>query len=56
MIRESLFAAEEREAKLDKLGDILQILDKLEAVFDSGNSSRDLYAEKAIGTKNGKPV
>jgi IS5 family transposase len=28
MIEESLFAAEEREAKLDKLGDILQVLEK----------------------------
>lgn len=28
MIKESLFAAEEREAKLDKLGDILQVLEK----------------------------
>jgi transposase, IS5 family len=28
MIKESLFAGEEREAKLDKLGDILQVLEK----------------------------
>ncbi len=28
MIKESLFAAEEREAKLDKLGDVLQLLDE----------------------------
>lgn len=28
MIKESLFAAEEREAKLDKLGDVLQVLEK----------------------------
>lgn len=28
MIKESLFDAEEREAKLDKLGDILQVLEK----------------------------
>jgi len=27
MIKESLFAAEERETKLDKLGDVLQILE-----------------------------
>lgn len=25
MIKESLFAAEEREAKLDRLGDVLQV-------------------------------
>ncbi len=28
MIKSSLFAAEEREAKLNKLGDVLQVLDK----------------------------
>ncbi len=28
MTKESLFAAEEREAKLDKLGDVLQLLDE----------------------------
>ena len=28
MIKGSLFAAEEREAKLNKLGDVLQILEK----------------------------
>ncbi len=28
MIKESLFAAEEREAKLDKLDDVLQVLEK----------------------------
>lgn len=28
MIKESLFAAEEREAKLDKLGDMPQLLEK----------------------------
>jgi hypothetical protein len=28
MIKESLFAAEEREAKLNKLGDTLQLLEK----------------------------
>lgn len=28
MIKESLFAAEERETKLNKLGDVLQILEK----------------------------
>jgi len=28
MVKESLFAAEEREAKLDKLGDILQVFEK----------------------------
>lgn len=28
MIKESLFAAEAREARLDKLGDILQVLKK----------------------------
>lgn len=28
MIKESLFAAEEREAKLDQLGDVLQLLEK----------------------------
>ncbi|WP_407081629.1 hypothetical protein [Methylomonas montana] len=28
MIKESLFAAEERETKLDQLGDVLQILEK----------------------------
>ncbi|MBM4206437.1 MAG: IS5/IS1182 family transposase, partial [Gammaproteobacteria bacterium] len=28
MIKESLFAAEEREAKLDMLGDILQVMEK----------------------------
>ena len=28
MIKESLFAAEEREAKLDKLGDVLQLMEQ----------------------------
>jgi hypothetical protein len=28
MIKESLFAAEERETKLNQLGDVLQILEK----------------------------
>jgi IS5 family transposase len=28
MIKDSLFAAEEREAKLDRLGDVLQLLEK----------------------------
>ena len=28
MIKESLFPAEEREAKLDKVGDVLQLMEK----------------------------
>jgi len=42
MIKESLFATEERETKLNKLGDVLQILEKhvdfaaLAAVIDVG--------------------
>ncbi len=28
MIKESLFAAEEREAKLDRLGDVLQVMER----------------------------
>lgn len=28
MIKDSLFAAEEREAKLDRLGDVLQVMER----------------------------
>ena len=28
MIKESLFAAQEREAKLDRLGDVLQVMEQ----------------------------
>lgn len=54
MIKESLFAAEEREAKLDKLGDILQTLEK-HVDFDALSLAIDQAAPRPSQEKGGRP-
>jgi hypothetical protein len=53
MIKESLFAAEERETKLDKLGDVLQILEK-HVDFAALSASIDKVAPCKKGKKGSK--
>ncbi len=53
MIKESLFAAEERETKLNKLGDVLQILEEhvdfaaLAAAIDAAAPPAESRARRA---------
>lgn len=54
MIKESLFAAEEREAKLDKLGDILQVLQK-HVNFTELAAEIDRAAPRTRSAKGGRP-
>jgi hypothetical protein len=54
MIKESLFAAEEREAKLDKLGDILQVLEK-HVDFKALSQAIDQSAPRPDRTQGGRP-
>lgn len=54
MIKESLFAAEEREAKLDKLGDILQVLEK-HVDFGALAKAIDEAAPRPSQEKGGRP-
>ncbi len=54
MIKESLFAAEEREAKLDKLGDILQVLEK-HVDFKYLAKAVDDAAPRPNSEKGGRP-
>lgn len=54
MIKESLFAAEEREAKLDKLGDILQVLEK-HVDFKTLSLAVDHAAPRPSQEKGGRP-
>jgi IS5 family transposase len=54
MIKESLFAAEEREAKLDKLGDILQVLEK-HVDFKALSQAIDQAAPRPSQEKGGRP-
>ena len=54
MIKESLFAAEERETKLDKLGDVLQILEK-HVDFAALAASIDKAAPRPSREKGGRP-
>ncbi len=54
MIKESLFAAEEREAKLDKLGDILQVLEK-HVDFKALSLAVDQAAPRPSQEKGGRP-
>jgi IS5 family transposase len=53
MIKESLFAAEERETKLNKLGDILQVLEK-HVDFASLAASIDKAAPRPSREKGGR--
>jgi len=54
MIKESLFAAEEREAKLDKLGDVLQLLEK-HVDFAALAAEIDRAAPRPSPAKGGRP-
>jgi len=54
MIKESLFAAEEGEAKLDKLGDILQVLEK-HVDFKVLTQAIDQAAPRPSQEKGGRP-
>jgi IS5 family transposase len=54
MIKESLFAAEEREAKLDKMGDILQIMEQ-HVNFAALAASIDRAAARPSQAKGGRP-
>ena len=54
MLKESLFAAEEREAKLDKLGDVLQLLDK-HVDFAALAAAVDRAAPRPSPAKGGRP-
>lgn len=54
MIKESLFAAEEREAKLDKLGDILQVLEK-HVDLKALSKAIDQAAPRPSQEKGGRP-
>lgn len=54
MIKESLFAAEERETKLNKLGDALQILEK-HVDFTALAAAIDLAAPRPSRERGGRP-
>jgi transposase, IS5 family len=54
MIKESLFAAEERETKLDKLGDILQVLEK-HVDFKALSQALDQAVPRPSQEKGGRP-
>jgi len=54
MIKTSLFAAEERETKLDKLGDILQELEK-HVNFQALADKIDLAAPRPSRASGGRP-
>jgi len=54
MIKESLFAAEEHETKLDKLGDVLQILDK-HVDFAALAAAIDAAAPRPSRERGGRP-
>lgn len=54
MIKESLFAAEEREAKLDKLGDILQVMEQ-HVDFAALAARIDQAASRPSLDKGGRP-
>jgi transposase, IS5 family len=54
MIKESLFAAEERETKLDKLGDVLQVLEK-HVDFAALAAAIDKAAPRASRDRGGRP-
>lgn len=54
MIKESLFAAEEREAKLNKLGDILQILEE-HVDFAALAAAIDAAAPRPSRERGGRP-
>lgn len=54
MIKESLFAAEERETKLDKLGDVLQVLEK-HVDFAALAAAIDKAAPRPSRERGGRP-
>jgi len=54
MLKESLFAAEEREAKLDKLGDVLQLLEK-HVDFAALAAEIDRSAPRPSPAQGGRP-
>jgi transposase, IS5 family len=54
MIKESLFAADEREAKLDKLGDILRIMER-HVDFAALAANIDQAAPRPSQAKGGRP-
>jgi transposase, IS5 family len=54
MLKESLFAAEEREAKLNKMGDVLQVLEQ-HVDFAALASSLDQAAPRPSQAKGGRP-
>jgi transposase, IS5 family len=54
MIKESLFAAEEREAKLDKLGDVLRIMEQ-HVDFAALAANIDQAAPRPSQAKGGRP-
>jgi IS5 family transposase len=54
MIKESLFASEEREAKLDQLGDVLQVLDR-HVNFSALAAEIDRAAPRPERRRGGRP-
>lgn len=54
MIKESLFAAEEREAKLDRLGDVLQVMEK-HIDFKALAAEVDRAAPRSGRERGGRP-
>jgi len=54
MIKESLFAAEEREAKLNRLGDVLQVLER-HVDFSALAAAIDQAAPRASRERGGRP-
>ena len=54
MIKESLFAAEEREAKLDRLGDVLQVMEQ-QVDFKALAAEMDRVAPRPGRACGGRP-
>ena len=54
MIKESLFAAQEREAKLDRLGDVLQVMEQ-QVDFKALAAEMDRVAPRP-GRARGGPI
>jgi IS5 family transposase len=54
MIKESLFAAEEREAKLNRLGDVLQAMEK-HIDFKALSAEIDRVAPRPSRARGGRP-
>ena len=55
MIKESLFAAEEREAKLDRLEDVLQVMER-HVDFKALAAEMDRVAPRPGRERGGRPL